>query len=158
VIHKQVVALSIYAVVASISCSFRIALELAPCYMPPGPPGPSRLRVKTAAESRPGPAARARPVSASAREAQTATPDRRRQSGVADWEVALPARCSTRRTGGSPVPRPLFSRLIVRRHAASERLQHRPFQPVQWGGKACRNRGFHEWRFPIHAWQKSHSE
>jgi hypothetical protein len=70
-----------------------------------------------------------------------------------DWEVVPPAPCSTRRTGRSPMPRPLSSRLHIRRHHASERLQHRPFQPALRGAKACWNRGFHESRFRIHARQ-----
>jgi hypothetical protein len=120
---------SYYVVVASSSCSLRIALELATRNRPPEPPGPLRLRVKTVVQSRPRPAARPRPVGTSAREAQSAIPNRRRRSGMNDWEVVRPAHCSTRRTGGSPMPRPLSSRLHIRRHHASERLQHRPLQP-----------------------------
>jgi hypothetical protein len=145
--------LSNYVVVASSSCSFRIDLELETRYRPPGPPGPPRLRVKTVSQSRPRPAARPRPVGASAREAQSPTPNRRRRSGVNDWEVAPPAPCSTRRTGGSSMLKPLSSRLHIGRHRTSARLQHRPCQPGLRGAKVCWNRGFHEWRFPIHAWK-----
>jgi hypothetical protein len=119
--------LSNYLVVASSSCSFRIApeLNLAKRYWPPGPPGPpgpSRLRVKTVAQRRPRPAARPRSVGTSAREAQSATANRRRRSGVNDWEVVPPAPCSTRRTGGSPMPRLLSSHRHIRSYHASERL------------------------------------
>jgi hypothetical protein len=119
-------------------------------------------------------------VGASARETQSGTPNRRRRSGVNDREVVPPAPCSTRRTGGSPMPRPLSSRLHIPRHHASERLQHRPFQPGLMGprlagievsinggfpfthGKvpfrmeishSCMDNSHSEWRFPIHAWK-----
>jgi hypothetical protein len=170
--------LSNYVGVGSSSRGFRIALELATRYMPPGPPGPLRLRVKTVAQSRHRPAARPRPVGASARQAQSAKPNRRRRSGVNDWEVVPSAPCSTRRTGGSQMPRPLSSRLHIRRHHASERLQRLPFQPGWRGAKAgiegstngdfpftlgkvpfrmeishsCMDNSHSEWRFPIHAW------
>jgi hypothetical protein len=118
-------------------------------------------------------------VGASAGEAQSATPNRRRRSGVNDWEVISPAPCSTRRRGGSPMPRPLSCRLHIRRHHASERLQHCPFHPGLRGprlagievsvkgdfpfthGKVpfrieishlCMDNSYSEWRFPIHTW------
>jgi hypothetical protein len=145
--------LSNYVVVASRSCSFRIDLELETRYRPPGPPGPPRLRVKTASRSRPRPAARPRPVGASAREAQSPTPNRRRRSGVNDWEEVPPTPCSTRRTGGSSMPKPLSSRLHIGRHHASARLQHRPFQPGLRGPRFAGIEGSMNWRFPIHAWK-----
>jgi hypothetical protein len=169
--------LSNYVVVASSFCRFRIALDLATRCRPPGSPGPPRLRVKTVAQSRHRPAARPRPVGASARQAQSATTNRRRRSGVIDWELVPPAPCSTRRTGGSPMPRPLSSRLHIRRHHASERLQRRPFQPGRRGAKAgiegslngdfpftlgkvplrmeishsCMDNSHYEWRFHVHS-------
>jgi hypothetical protein len=169
--------LSNYVGVASSSRSFRIALELATRYRPPGPPGPPLLHVQTVAQSRPRPAARPCPVGASARQAHSATTNRRRRSGVNDWEVVPPAPCSTRRTGGLPMPRPLSSRLHIRRYYASERIQRRPFQPGRRGSKAgiegsmngdfpftlgkvpirieishsCMDYSHSKWRFPIHA-------